>query len=373
MFQNTFRLRYAPLAGCLFLLCLAGAEAAEKDSAFLAGYVQAILEREFDFAGVKVEVTDTTIVVRVEGLKDGDTERIGAALATIPDGGRGIVVNGTPVQKQKQTLFPFPDEELFAPLMADPRWPRFSAAYLRHLDDDQLENVGAVSFGGSFPFLRYSPRPDSPKPGWHLQFGLQAAVFSVFDLDSESTDLVNSDFWVGVPVSYRWADLSVIGRVFHQSSHLGDEFLLRNRVDRVNLSYEAVDLLVSYDLGPRLDKGRNFERGRALRLYGGGGVLVRRDPSDLDRLWAQAGFELKSPDAVLGNRVRPVLAADFQSRQEYDWEIDVSARAGIQIERIAKTGRQVQFLIEYFHGRSPNGQFYEKTIEFVGFEGRLRF
>lgn len=373
MFQKAFRLRYVPLTACLFLLCLAGANAAEKDNAFLAGYVQAILEREFEFVGLKVEVTDTTIAIRVEGLKDGDADRIGAALSTLSDRGRGIVVNGTPVRRQKRTLFPFPDEELFGPLLADPRWPRFSAAYLRYLDDDQLGNVGAVSFGGSFPFLRYSPEPDPPKSGWHLQFGLQAAVFSVFDFDAESTDLVNTDFWAGVPVSYRWGDFSVIGRVFHQSSHLGDEFLLRNRVDRVNLSYEAADLLVSYDLGPRLDKGRDFERGRVLRLYGGGGVLLRRDPSDLDRLWAQAGLELKSPDAVFGNRVRPILAADFQSRQEYDWEVDVSARAGIQIEKIAKSGRQVQFLVEYFHGRSPNGQFYERTIEFIGFEGRLRF
>jgi hypothetical protein len=36
-------------------------------------------------------------------------------------------------------------------------------------------------------------------------------------------------------------------RVLHQSSHLGDEFLLRNRTTRINLSYEALDLLLSYE------------------------------------------------------------------------------------------------------------------------------
>jgi hypothetical protein len=35
-------------------------------------------------------------------------------------------------------------------------------------------------------------------------------------------------------------------RLFHQSSHLGDEFLLRNRVERINLSYESADLKLSY-------------------------------------------------------------------------------------------------------------------------------
>jgi hypothetical protein len=34
----------------------------------------------------------------------------------------------------------------------------------------------------------------------------------------------------------------------HQSSHLGDEFVLRTRLERVNLSYEGVDLKLSYDL-----------------------------------------------------------------------------------------------------------------------------
>ncbi|WP_375136022.1 DUF1207 domain-containing protein [Nitrosomonas oligotropha] len=41
------------------------------------------------------------------------------------------------------------------------------------------------------------------------------------------------------------AIFSVCARIYHQSSHLGDEFLLRKAgfaFNRVNLSYEGIDL-----------------------------------------------------------------------------------------------------------------------------------
>lgn len=364
MLTTAFRLRRPALAVLLFVCLAPVAGASPIDDRLLAEYVQAIMEQKLNLQGVTVEVSDEAITIRGPALTTDDEDRIEDALSGISDGDRRIRVNGEPIRK----WFWFSNPELFAPLLADPRWPRFSAAFQHYVDDSQLRNVGAVSFGGSFPILRYSPDAD-----WHLLLGFQAAVFSVFDFDADSTDLVNSDFWVGVPVSFRWADFSVIGRIFHQSSHLGDEFLLRNQVDRVNLSYEAVDLIFSYDFGPKVDQPRGFETRRVFRLYGGGGVLLRKEPADLDRLWAHGGAEIKSPEVFFKNWVRPIAAADFQSNQEYDWDVDISVRAGVQLENSDKPGRQVQVLFVYFNGRSPNGQFYERTIEYLGLEGRLRF
>lgn len=85
-------------------------------------------------------------------------------------------------------------------------------------------------------------------------------VFSIFDLNADSSDLINSDFFVGLPISARYGPLSAQVRVFHQSSHLGDEFLLRGPVDRINLSYEGADLRLSV-------KPWNW-----LRFYAGGVV-----------------------------------------------------------------------------------------------------
>ena len=87
---------------------------------------------------------------------------------------------------------------------------------------------------------------------------MQAGVFGVFDTQRSSIDLINADYNVGLLVSYRADKLSGFIRIHHQSSHLGDEFLLSNpQVTRINLSFEEVDLKISYDLTTWL------------RLYGG--------------------------------------------------------------------------------------------------------
>ena len=111
-----------------------------------------------------------------------------------------------------------PRSNLFEPLMADPRWPRFSAAYRYYTDDPDVDHAGAVSFGETFSLYRNSLF------GGRWEVGFQAAVFSVFDMNSDSLDLVNADYWVGIPVSYRIGDFSILGRL------LSPEFPSRRRI-----------------------------------------------------------------------------------------------------------------------------------------------
>jgi Protein of unknown function (DUF1207) len=154
--------------------------------------------------------------------------------------------------------------------------------------------------------------------------------------------------------------LAALGRIFHQSSHLGDEFLLRNRIERINLSYEGVDLLFSGDPWPWL------------RLYGGGGVLIHTFPH-LQRLSAQAGVELQSPIAFLDGAVRPIAAFDYEAREENHWHEDLSGAAGIQLENPRFSKMRLQILASYYKGNSPNGQFFERRIEVLGIGAHLHF
>jgi hypothetical protein len=238
---------------------------------------------------------------------------------------------------------------LFAPLIADPRWPHFSVAYQRYLGDDRLRDAATASLGETIALLR---GPMGTDGAWEL--GIQAGVFSLFDVDAPSGDLVNADYLVGVPFSYRAGDFSAMARIFHQSSHLGDEFLLANRVDRVNLSYEVVDLRLSYEL---ID---------GVRVYGGGGYIIRKDPSDLKPGSTQFGAELRSPWTFLSGALRPIGAVDVQFREQNDWHADISLRAGVQFEKLPIYDRKIQLLVEYFNGYSPNGQFYQEKIEYIG-------
>ncbi|MEW5729791.1 MAG: DUF1207 domain-containing protein [Pseudomonadota bacterium] len=239
-----------------------------------------------------------------------------------------------------------PREVLFDPLLADPRWPHFSAAWHQYGGDDALDNVGAVSLGEDFSFYQ------DAAAGGRWGIGLQAGVFSIFDLDADSRDLVNADYWVGVPLTWRKGPWQGIARVYHQSSHLGDEFLLRTRPRRINLSYEGVDLRLS-----------RYLAGDALRLYGGGGVLVHRIPSDLGRWSVQAGVEYRGPATGL---LRPVAALDLAATEEAGWKLDVSARAGAMIESREDSDYRILLALEYFRGRNPNGQFYGTAVDYYG-------
>jgi hypothetical protein len=161
--------------------------------------------------------------------------------------------------------------------------------------------------------------------------------------------------------TWRRGAFSTLGRVFHQSSHLGDELLVRSRIERVNLSYESVDLKLSYDLPG------------GFRVYGGGGYLFDQDPESLKPWSVQGGAEFRSPWKLAAGWIRPVAAVDLQSREENRWNLDVSVRAGIQLENVRVLERNLQLLFEYFYGNSPDGQFYKNRVEYLGLGVHFHF
>lgn len=241
----------------------------------------------------------------------------------------------------------FPKTLLFDPLVADPRWPAFSGTMQRHFRT-QAKVLWAANFGESFPLV-------GNRGGKPWQFGLQAAVYSIYDMTTESNDLINVDFLVGFPYTWRRGPWSYMARIFHVSSHLGDEFVLKNKsVDRLNLSYEALDGKVSYD----------FDHG--LRAYGGAGSMFRKYPPDLKPLFAQLGAEWLGP-LFARDVLRPVWGADFQKHQQNGWgDTGVSLRAGVQLQHRDQRTRRLQLLLEYYRGHDPNGQFFRETVEEAG-------
>jgi opacity protein-like surface antigen len=188
------------------------------------------------------------------------------------------------------------------------------------------------------------------------EVALQAGVFSVFNMNTSSNDLVNADYTVGLLTSYRTGPFSGFLRFHHQSSHLGDEFILNSQppINRINLSFEELDIKISYELASWF------------RIYGGGGILMGRDPSDLKRGTSQVGTELTSPWTLWGGKVRPVAYADFQANERSNWRVASSVMAGLQFENARIGDRKVQVLAEYFGGPSPNGQFYTQDTEWFG-------
>jgi Protein of unknown function (DUF1207) len=357
---------------CTIVHAAGPAIGAPADDAYLHGYAAAILEREFRVTAPSLRVANGVVMIEAADLAGVDRARVIAALVSVPGVFRVDVKESAPparlapppttvvAAREVETGW-LPQGRLFDPLIADPRWPHFSAAYHYYIDDPRLGDVGAASFGETFSLYRWKT-----SSGW-WEAGLQAGVFAIFDLEAESLDLINADYFVAAVGAYRYGDFSALGRLFHQSSHLGDEFLLSSRIRRINLSYEGIDFKLSHEFWRMPYDGRSV-----LRLYGGGGYLFNVNPSSLAPWSTQVGLEVRSPWPPRASWYRPIAAFDLQNREENDWSADVSLRAGVQFDGVLAP-RNLQLLLEYFRGRSPNGQFYREKVDYLGVGTHFHF
>jgi hypothetical protein len=250
----------------------------------------------------------------------------------------------------------FPQDSIHCPLLADPKEPRTFISLLRgtfrSLDDPSGEGATLVSvgIGDAFGLVRWN----GARPGDGVQLDVFGAVFAQFDFEAPSKDLINADYMIGFPLTFRKSGFSTRLRLYHQSSHVGDEFLLRDaEFQRENLSFESIEVLVSQEL-------------KALRLYAGGEKLFRREPETISSSVFHAGAEVRG-----GRRgpVQLVAALDMKSPELHDWSPALSGRAGIEFVRSGASGhpaRSVTLMFEWYDGPSPYGQFFQDDISYIG-------
>lgn len=257
-----------------------------------------------------------------------------------------------------------PRGEVFAPLIADPKEPDFLISYLWIRTDSRNSSVGAVGLGQTFGLLRWRGR----RPGDGLQLGLSGAVFAQFDMGLPSKDLLNADYLIGFPITYHRGAFSARARLYHQSSHLGDEYLLETQPQpqRVNLSFESLDLLLAGEAGP-------------FRVYGGGEYIPWRVPPDLKPGRLHGGLEYRQPGSLLriGGvvKARVVMALDVRSWQQQNWRPGWSARGGLELTSARDEdglGQRLAVLLHLYDGPSPYGQFYPVEITSIGMGAHFR-
>jgi hypothetical protein len=244
--------------------------------------------------------------------------------------------------------------KLFAPLLADPLWPHFSVGYQNYSKNGGFENVASYSVGGMLPVIRGYVLDE-----WQWQFAFHAAAHIIHDRDAPSWDLISEDYIAGIALSLRKERVSALVNLSHLSSHIGDEFLINNDVERINVSFEKLEIIGSYDYN------------EWLRLYGGGSLRYSRKPPELEQWALQYGAEFRSPRSYIRNMLRPVAAADVKHYQEHDWNGDISLRAGFQIMHPFLIPRDLMLTLGYYNGHSPHTQFYMKSIELT--EIRLNY
>ena len=248
-------------------------------------------------------------------------------------------------------IIPFPATELFRPTYASPKEPRFHMTWIRLGLDEETFNAGWVGFGESFGLVRWPGQTADEG----IQLGVSGAVFAQFNLDSDSMDLVNADYIIGFPLSYRRGNWMARARLYHQSSHLGDEFLLYPQeigpVERINLSFETIELLAGWGSD-------------TIRISGGPYYIIHTD-TPLERWAVQGGVDILSRPVGSLN-ARPFFSTFLHSWEETDWDVDISLKAGLSLQSPFNPRREFQVFGVYFNGNLPFGQFYEDNAEYYG-------
>jgi hypothetical protein len=239
---------------------------------------------------------------------------------------------------------------VFEPLLADPKEPQFFATYLWVRSTRLASRLGSVGLGQTIGLVR----------GEHWQVAVAAGVFSEFNMRSSTTDLLNTDYLIGLPVSYRRGSFATRLRVFHESSHLGDEYLVHTNAKRVDLTFQAVELLVA-------------EEASRWRVYGGGAYVFAHSPADLKPGVVHGGLEYHQPRALLrlGRFAtgRLVAGVDAKAMQEHKWQVGWSVVTGLELGDplvALGSGPRWSVLLKAYTGPAPYGEFYRDHVSSVG-------
>jgi hypothetical protein len=240
-----------------------------------------------------------------------------------------------------------PEGLIYRSYLAGLHEPRLAANYFYDFDRDGW--LIDATIGARVGLLRYGSETDIRPEGF--QIDLESAAFPRLNPESDM-DLVSSDFRVGVPLTWGRGPYQVKLAYYHLSSHLADEFMLRNTgFSRFNFSRDAIVLGNSYYLTPDL------------RIYAEAGWAFYSDGGS-DPWEFQFGLDY-SPLLPTFGRGSPFIALNGHLREEVNFGGNFVAQLGWQwrgkfTERLLRAG------VQYLTGPSPQFQFFRNSEEQIG-------
>ncbi len=251
----------------------------------------------------------------------------------------------------------------FPTMLASGRVIAYSAGY-RTYDSIFRTQCIPVSIGDQFSLCQIKHVSFG-----QLYFGFEACVWAIFEARVSSLSLINSDYYVALPFTYFYKDFAAKIRVYHESSHLGDEFLLEHRdIERLNPSMEVFDFALAYTFA------------RNLTTFLGYSCVLRSDES----------FKIK-PNGLYygfnyffnGLTIRflnlegtPYFAGYFTNYQDNNWRLNSSGAIGIQFDNIQfdrSYGHKARFYLEFQDGNSYDGQFSKKTTKYFALKAQYGY
>jgi hypothetical protein len=249
------------------------------------------------------------------------------------------------------TLHWLPGNRIFPVIFLDPLECQTSGgSYFLSQEEKNLSLYSTVNLGFTKPIISHTGKAVS----WELNFG--TAIYTQFDLikrddGSYLAGLINNDYKISVDYSLRKNKNIFKLRIFHLSSHLGDDYIARNPDRTVNdksENYEQIDMTWLRLIGT------NY-------LYAGVGEIytpyVFRE-----RFSMQAGGLLNF------GAPKPVsffTSANIKLLAENDFVPDVRTAFGMNFNRKSESIFRIWF--EYYSGQLPYSTIDYGRVNWIGF------
>lgn len=235
--------------------------------------------------------------------------------------------------------------KLFSPMLASSRDPQVKMSFLSNEHGKFFEPAVGGDLG-----IYYKDMGSEENENKKISLVARVMIAPRFEFGSGSFDLWNTDFLGGPQLTYRWVENGLEIWPYHESSHKGPDVAVRTGPG-VNYSFESLRILYTRFLLPEL------------RIYSGAEGVVRGDPKNVN---AKLSFRLGGDWHIL--KVDPSLyvAADFESKQVQGWTVNSSLQVGYELGAV-DVQRKQHIFVNFFHGYSPQGQFYkdrETTLSF---------
>ncbi|MDQ1085947.1 DUF1207 domain-containing protein [Siphonobacter sp. SORGH_AS_1065] len=261
-----------------------------------------------------------------------------------------LLITGAFAQTKTEFL---PKGRLFDPILLDPLEAKTSAFLIRRTEDGVSKKglFAPFSIGIQKSFFRWSK-----DEGHASELALDVVANTQFEMFHDSKEdrfrryMYNVDYRVGLMYNLRRDQSSWRFRIFHLSSHLGDDYLIRNQLIYFTpnaVNYEQIDALYS----------RNIQ---SVRLYGGAGMSLRPS-SERKRLYTQLGLVWKQPNR---QKSRWWAGLDARMIEQTNFHPGITAAFGIELGE-AERG-PLSIAIQAFHGPLPFSAYEQRINNWVG-------
>lgn len=224
---------------------------------------------------------------------------------------------------------------------------------VERLGDSQFgpQTEGEAILGEDIPIIRLrgGSRP--------IVLGFGAQVYGRFSLSDRKSSQISTDWLVGPNVLADLGDVTVVAHLYHESSHLGDEYEETFDANRIDWTREVAS-------------GWFFlERGRARLAVNLSYVLA--DELDLPPLGAAVGLDLRGDTTRVGSlAVQPFTGIFVRGEGATDWRLSASFRAGVSFPSNVAGGSLSLAFVAY-DGLSTQRQFFTAESRYLGAEIRL--